>query len=72
MLLWVSQVALGVKNPSAKAGDIRDTGSIFDLGSSLRVENGNKLQYPCLENPMDRRAWRAAVHGVTKSRTQLK
>ena len=33
--------------------------------------NGTPLQYSCLENPMDRGAWRAAVHGVTKSRTQL-
>ena len=34
--------------------------------------NGNPLQYSCLENPMDRRAWRATAHGVTKSWTQLK
>ena len=34
--------------------------------------NGNPLQYSCLENPMDRGAWKAAVHGVTKSRTQLR
>ena len=33
--------------------------------------NGNPLQYSCLENPMDRGAWEAAVHGVAKSRTQL-
>ena len=33
--------------------------------------NGNPLQYSCLENPMDRGAWWAAVHGVTKSRTRL-
>ena len=35
-------------------------------------ENGSKLQYSCLENPMDRGAWWATVHGVTKSRTRLK
>ena len=37
----------------------------------LRCENGNPLQYSCLENPMGREAWWATVHGVTKSRTQL-
>ena len=40
-------------------------------GRSHGVGNGNPLQYSCLENPMDRGAWRATVHGVTKSRTQL-
>ena len=39
---------------------------------SPRVGNGNPLQYSCLENPMDRGAWRAAVHGAKKSRKQLK
>ena len=38
----------------------------------LEKEHGNPLQYSCLENPMDRGAWQAAVHGVTKSRTRLK
>ena len=37
----------------------------------VREGNGNSLQHSCLENPMDRGAWWAAVHGVTKSRTQL-
>ena len=44
-------------------------------GTPLRctgVENGNPLQYPCLETPMDRGAWRATVHGVSKSQTQMK
>ena len=41
------------------------------LGRSLGEENGNPLWYSCLENPMDRGAWRATVHGVTKSRTRL-
>ena len=39
---------------------------------SPRVGNGNPLQYSCLENPMDRGAWRTAVHGATKSQKQLK
>ena len=45
--------------------------SIPGLGRSPGEGNGNRLQYSCLENPMDRGTWRAAVHGVTKSRTQL-
>ena len=76
-----SQGALVVKKPSANSGDIRDAsltpelgraGFIPELGRSPREENVNPLQYSCLENPMDRRAWRAAVHGVTKSQTRLK
>ena len=56
-----------VKNPPANAGDIRDTGSVPGSGRSPGGGHGNPLQYPCLENPMDRGAWRAAVHGVTES-----
>ena len=43
-----------VKNPPANAGDVRDAGSIPELGRSLGKRNGNQLQYSCLENPMDR------------------
>ena len=53
-----------VKNPPAKAGDM---GSFPGSGRSPRGGNGNPLQCSCLENPMDRRARRAAVHGVAKS-----
>ena len=61
-----------VKNPPDNAGDVRDMGSIPGLGRSLRGENGNPLQYSCLENPMDRGVWWATVHGVTKKNwTQL-
>ena len=56
-----------VKNPSANAGDIRDVGSIPRLGKSSGEGNSNPLQYSCLENPMDREAWKASVHGVTES-----
>ena len=66
-----SQVALVVKNLPANAGDVRDVGSIPRSGRFPGVGNGSPLQYSCLENPMDRGAWRAAVHGVTKSRTRL-
>ena len=60
-----------VKNPPANAGDVRDVGSIPGLGRSPGEGNGNPLQYSCLENSMDREAWRAIVHGVAKSQTQL-
>ena len=60
-----------VKNLPANAGDMRDTGSIPGLGRSAGEEHGNPLQYSCLENPIDRGAWWATVHGVTKSRTRL-
>ena len=49
-----------------------DPASIPGSGRSPGEGNGNPLQYPCLENPMDREVWRATVHRVTKSQTQLK
>ena len=55
-----------VKNPPANAGDTRDTGLMPNLGRSPEEGNGNPLQYPYLENSMDRAAWRAKVHGLTK------
>ena len=57
-----------VKNRPANAGD---TGTILGLGRAPGEENGNPLQYSCLENPLDRGAWQATVHGVTKSWTRL-
>ena len=59
-------MALGVKNPPANAGDIRDAGLVPGLGRYPGGEHGNPLQYSCLENPMDRGAWQAIVHGVAK------
>ena len=56
-----------MKNPPANAGDVRDMGLIPGLGRSLGVGNGNPLHYACLENSMDRGAWRATAHGVAKS-----
>ena len=61
-------VGTSVKNPPANAGDIRDMGSIPGSGRSPGEGNGNPLQYSCPENPMDRGAWRATVHGVAKRR----
>jgi len=60
-----------VKNPPANAGVAGDAGLIPDLGRSPEERNGNPLQYSCLGNPMDRRAWRATVHRVAKSWTRL-
>ena len=56
-----------VKNPPANAGDVRDLGSISGSGRSLGGGHGNQLQYSCLENPMDRGAWRATAHRVAES-----
>ena len=61
-----------IKNLPASAGDVRDMGSIPGLGRFPGGGHGNPLQYSCLENPMDRGAWRATVHWVAKSWTQLK
>ena len=58
-----------VKNSPGNAGEIRDPGSIPRLGRSLGGGHGNPLHYSCLENPLDRGAWPAPVHGVTKSGT---
>ena len=61
-----------VKNLPANAGDKRDGGSAPGLGISHGGGHGNPLQYSCLENPMERGAWRSPVHRVTKSKSQLK
>ena len=60
------------KESACSAGDIGDMGSIPGLGRSPGDGHGNPLQYSCLENPMDREAWWATVHRVTKSWTRLK
>ena len=72
MDIGASQMALVVKNLTANAGDIRDEGSIPGSGRSPGEGQGNPLQYSCPENPMDRGTWRAAVHSISKSWTQLK
>ena len=70
-LQWRSQVARVVKNPPARARDLRDTGSIPGSGRSPGEGNGNPLQYSCPENSMDRGAWQATAHRVIKSQTRL-
>ena len=59
----------GGSKGKASACDAGDPGSIPGSGRSPRGGHGNPLQYSCLENPMDRGAWRAIVHEVTKSQT---
>ena len=70
--LWASQVVLVVKKLLPNIGDVRDKGSIPGLGRSPGEGNGSPLQCSCLENPVDRGAWWATVHWVTKSQTRLK
>ena len=65
---WASQVVLVVKNLPANAGDVRDEGLTPGLGRSPGGGYGNPLQYSFLENPMDRGAWWATVHEVTRVR----
>ena len=57
---------LVLKNSPVHAGDVRDAGSIPGLGRSPDGGNGNPFPYSNLENPMDRGAWQATVHGVSK------
>ena len=71
MEVWASQVALVVKNAPANAGDIRHASLIPGSGRSPGGGHGNPFQYSCLENPMDRGAWKAIVHRVAKNWTRL-
>ena len=68
---WSSQAVLVVKSRPANAGDLRDVSLIPGLRRSPGGGQHNALQYFCLENPMDRGAWRATVHGLAKSWTRL-
>ena len=72
MFTTTSQVVQVVKNPRAHAGDIKDAVSIPWLRRSPGEENGNPREYSCLENPIDKGAWRATVYGITKSLARLK
>ena len=65
---WASLVSQMIDTLPANAGE---PGSIPGLGRYLGGGNGNPFQYCCLENSMDREAWQAIVHGVSKSQTQL-
>ena len=61
----------GGSEVKASACNAGDPGLIIGLGRCPREGNGNPLQYSCLENPMDREAWWATAHGVTKSQIRL-
>ena len=66
-----SQLVLVIKNPPGNAGDTKYMGLVPGLGRSPREGNGNPLQYSYLKNPMDKGAWWATIHGVSKSWTPL-
>ena len=68
-LKWGFPGGASDKELTSNAGDVRDASSIPRLGKSPGGRHGNPLQYPCLENPMDRRSWQAVVHRVTQSQT---
>ena len=77
-LIWLSDFTFtfsmdfpGGSDSKASVYNAGDLGSIPGSGRSDGEGNGNPLQYYCLENPMDRGAWWATVHGVAKSRTRL-
>ena len=61
----------GGSNVKESACNVGDPGSIPGLGRSPAEGTGNPFQYSCLENPMDRGAWRATMYGVVKRQTQL-
>ena len=63
---WASQVALVVNNLPANAGDIKDTGFIPESGGAPGEGDGNPRHYSCLQNPRDRGAWWASVHGIAE------
>ena len=71
-IYYASQVVIAVKNPPANARDGRNMDSTPGSGRSPGGGHDNPLQYSCLENSMDRRAWQATVYSVTKSQTRLR
>ena len=69
MLLFSPQGFPGGLDRKESACNAGDLGSVPSSGGSPGEGNGYPIQYSCLENPMDRGAWRATVHGVAKSQT---
>jgi len=65
----VTPIGVNSENPPANAIDIRDASSVPGWGRYHGGGHGDPLLYSCLENPMDRGTWWAAVHGVTQSQT---
>ena len=64
---WTSHVALVVRNLPANSGDIKDVDLVPGSGRSPTGGHSNPLQYSCLENPMDGRAWKDTVHRAARS-----
>ena len=64
-------MAVVAKNLAARAGGVRDLGSILESGRFAGEGHGDPLQDSCLENPKDRGDWRATAHGVAKTRRRL-
>ena len=60
------------KEPTTQCRNMRDSGSIYELGTFPGGRHGNPLQYFCLKDPMDRGTWCVTVYRVTKSQTQMK
>ena len=68
-VIWASHVVLVVKHMPANGGDVRDTGLVSGSGRSPGGGHGSSLQSCCLEDPMDRGAWKAIVYRVAKTQT---
>ena len=71
LLIWQMHFTLDSSDGKESVYNVGDLGSIPGPAKSLGEENGNPLQYSCLENLVDRGAWWATVHGVAKSQTRL-
>ena len=69
---WDRASQVAQTESACTAGEVRDRGVIPGSGRTPRERNGNQQQCSCLENPTDRGAWRATVHGVAKGRTRLR
>ena len=65
----ITKMSINMDISTDSVGDAGDAGLIPGSGRSLGERNGNPLQYPYLENPMDRGAWQAMVHRITKTQT---
>ena len=65
MCSWGYPGGTSGKEPASNSGDIKDTSLIHGLGSPAG-RHGNGLQYPCLENPVDRGAWKATVYRIKR------
>ena len=70
--MGASQMVLVVKNLPTNAGELKEVSLIPQSGRSPEGGNGSPLQNSCLENPIDRGAWWATVHGIAKSQHMIR